>query len=136
MGMAAVIPLASDMEMEVAMLRFPPVTMLMGMELQTESCPDGKRANHQEGQTDEKFRPGRHGLDVGQILDHERDQSQRNHTGRMAGSPGQSGTDRTPGTVHGHRRHRHEMVGTTDHMHGASSESRQERDQHGGTAQT
>ena len=133
--MAAVILLTSDMQMQMAMLGLTTMAMLMGVQLQSKGCAHSQRAHDQQRQTDKEFSPGRHGLNRGQILNEECDQGQHNHSDGMPGSPGQTGANRTPGAIDGERRHRHEMIGTTDHMCGASGESRQQRDQHGGRAQ-
>ena len=83
------------------------VAMLVAVELQPESRTHSQSTDNQQGDANEKFSPGRHGLDRGEVLETDRDQSQDNHSGRVACSPGQSAAAGRQRTVDGKRSHRH-----------------------------
>ena len=64
-----------------------------------------------------RIQPGGHGLNMGEVLETDGDQSENNNTGGMTGPPGQGTATGGEGLL-GRREPCHEVVGTTDHMNG------------------
>ena len=136
MGMAPVIALTANVQVEMAVLPLPVVMMLMRVQLQSKGCADRKGANHQQRHTHKPFSPGRHGLQMGQILDQQCHQGQQHHARCMTNPPGQTRSQRLHRTVQGHRGHGHQVIGSTDDMQRSGGKPRQQTDQHRASSPT
>ena len=134
MDMAAVIALAAHVQMQVlvvgaAGVGVVVVVMVVAVELQPEGCAHGEGTDDKQGDTNEKFSPRGHGLNMGKVLETDGDQGEKNNTGGMTGTPGQGTATGGEGPVEGERSHCHEVVGTTDHMNGTGGHAGENADQ-------
>ena len=79
--MAAVVALAAHMQMQVLMGFDTVMTVLMAVQFQPECRSHSEHPNHQQCYTHQKFRPGGHRFNVGQVLERDGNQGQHHHSG-------------------------------------------------------
>ena len=105
--MAPVVAGTTHMQMEVTMLGGSVMTMLMGVQFKPKRGANRQGSQHQQGHTHQKFRPGRHGFDVGQVFEANGDQGKNHDAGGVTGPPGHGMPKGRQRLVQGEGRHRH-----------------------------
>ena len=116
-----------QMQMLVGLIAI--VMVFMAVQLQPESRSDCQSTHQQQSNAHQKFRPEGHRLDVDQILEPDRDQSQEHHSGRMTGSPGQTCPQRRQGFAQRERCHGRKMISAADDVNGTGGKTGQDADQ-------
>jgi hypothetical protein len=130
MDVATVIAGTVHMQVKMTMLGGTVVAVLMGVQFQPKGRAHGQGTHHQQGHAHEEFRPGRHGLHMGQVFQPNGDQRQNHNSGGVTGTPSQGVTKGSPWLVQREGRHRHQVISTTDHMNGPGCNTGQKANQH------